>query len=342
MKFYGIDVQGYVKLRDFTDEPPVYDSSDERKLIYVNNTVDLTDEIYIGGIQCGDWVRVITENDPTFYTAAECDSIFLRNDESGTLTGSLNVTGDLQKGGVDVLTGSDRISFGNKIINGNFVINQRDVSGTVVLAIDEYGHDRWKAGSGGCTYTFVTSNEITTLTITVGTLMQVIEGINLQSGSHILSWTGTSQGRINTGSYGISGSVTDDLTGGTNTNIEFGTGTLSLVQFEKGTTNTNFEYKLIADEEILCRRYYQTGEVYYYGIAGYLNKFGASADLSPHMRITPTVVWTNIDNHAGFSPTPAASEIISNKKVIELRASVEATAYYSRYFHTAFGADAEL
>ncbi len=36
----------------------------------------------------------------------------------------------------------------NKIINGNFDINQRAVSGTVSLSAGVYGHDRWKDGSG--------------------------------------------------------------------------------------------------------------------------------------------------------------------------------------------------
>lgn len=53
----------------------------------------------------------------------------------------------------------------NAIINGNFGINQRGLSGTVTLAANAYGHDRWKAGASGCTYTFATANNVTTLTV---------------------------------------------------------------------------------------------------------------------------------------------------------------------------------
>ena len=47
----------------------------------------------------------------------------------------------------------------NRIINGNFAINQRllcfghGASANPTVA-NGYGHDRWKAGVGGCTYTF--------------------------------------------------------------------------------------------------------------------------------------------------------------------------------------------
>jgi len=111
----------------------------------------------------------------------------------------------------------------NAIINGNFGINQRGVSGTVTLSAGAYGHDRFKAGASGCTYTFATSNNVTTLTITAGSLMQVIEGINLQSGTYTLSWTGTAQGRVDSGSYAGSG-LTGTAVGGTNQTVEFGTG----------------------------------------------------------------------------------------------------------------------
>lgn len=173
------------------------------------------------------------------------------------------VSGALQIGGSDVVKfGTNGITTGlshrNKLINGNFAINQRAVSGTVVLAAGEYGHDRFKAGAGGCTYTFATSNNITTLTISAGTLMQVIEGANLLSGTHTLSWVGTAQGRIDSGSYGASG-VQGTAVGGTNQTCEWGTGTLSRVQYEPGTVATVFEHRHVGAELALCQRYYEIG-----------------------------------------------------------------------------------
>jgi hypothetical protein len=143
----------------------------------------------------------------------------------------------------------------NAIINGNFGINQRGVSGTVTLSAGVYGHDRWKAGSSGCTYTFATSDNVTTIDISAGSLIQVIEGINLESGTYTLSWTGTAQGKIGAGSYGNSG-ITGTATGGTNLDIEFDTGTVSLVQFELGTVVTPFERRQYGQELALCQRYY--------------------------------------------------------------------------------------
>lgn len=144
----------------------------------------------------------------------------------------------------------------NAIINGNFQVNQRGVSGTVTLAAGAYGHDRWKAGASGCTYTFATVDNVTTLTISAGSLIQVIEGLNLYSGTYTLSWTGTAQGKIGAGSYSGSG-VTGSVTGGTNLNIEFGTGTLSLVQFEPGVEATPFERRDYGRELMMCQRYYE-------------------------------------------------------------------------------------
>jgi hypothetical protein len=146
--------------------------------------------------------------------------------------------------------------FKNRIINGTFGINQRVVSGTVTLTAGSYGHDRFKAGASGCTYTFATSANITTLTITAGSLIQVIEGINLESATYTLSFSGTAQGKIGGGSFSSSG-VTGSVTGGSNLNIEFNTGTLSLVQLEKGSTATSFDYRSFNVELILCQRYFQ-------------------------------------------------------------------------------------
>lgn len=126
-------------------------------------------------------------------------------------------------------------SLRNKLRNPLFSINQRGVSGTVTLAAGAFGHDRMRAGASGCTYTFSSSNGVTTLNITAGSLQQPIQASDFagESGTYFLSWAGTSQGRINGGSYGASGAVSATCDGSANVVVEFGTGTLSLVQFER-------------------------------------------------------------------------------------------------------------
>lgn len=146
--------------------------------------------------------------------------------------------------------------FRNKLVNGRLAINQRVVSGTVTLSAGTYGHDRFKAGSGGCTYTFATSDGFTTLTITAGTLLQVVEGGAFIGGQHVLSWKGTATGRINAGAFQAS-PVVAALPGGVDATVEFGIGTLSLPQLESGVTPTLFEARPVSDEFALARRYFR-------------------------------------------------------------------------------------
>lgn len=144
----------------------------------------------------------------------------------------------------------------NLVHNGCFRVNQRGVTGTVTLAAGGYGHDRWKAGASGCTYTFASSGGVTTITISAGSLLQVIEGVDLQTDTYILSWTGTAQGKFGTLDFGLSG-MSAPATGGANLVLEFGTGTLSKVQFERGSARTPFEIRSIVTETALCKRFYQ-------------------------------------------------------------------------------------
>jgi hypothetical protein len=162
-------------------------------------------------------------------------------------------TTNLQDGsGLYPLSGIQR----NAIINGGFSINQRSYVSDTETADGDYCHDRWKAGSAGCKYTFATVENLTTITIPASdSLIQVIEGLNLTSGTYTLTWEGTAQGKIGAGDFSDSG-VTGVVVGGTNLSIEFGPGTLSNVTLSFGSTPLPFEPRAHAEELGMCQRYY--------------------------------------------------------------------------------------
>jgi hypothetical protein len=145
----------------------------------------------------------------------------------------------------------------NKAINGNFAVNQRKYVTNTGLAAGVYAHDRWKAGSGGCTYTFSQSTPDTTINVTAGTLQQVISGNNLPDSTYTLSWSGTAQAQVNGGGYAASPITVSGLTPGSNATIEFSTGTVGLVQFQPGRVQTSFMRKLFSDVMEDCLFYFQ-------------------------------------------------------------------------------------
>ena len=149
----------------------------------------------------------------------------------GTMTGALTLAADpvaaMQPATKQYVDGG-RLG-DNRIINGNFAVNQRAyVSGTA-LAAAAYGIDRWKAGAGGCTYTFTAALPDTTITITANTLTQIIEAGMIEGGVYTLSWTGKAQARVYqgtpTGAYAASPIVTASCPLAINTITEFNTGT---------------------------------------------------------------------------------------------------------------------
>lgn len=148
----------------------------------------------------------------------------------------------------------------NILINGGFDINQRAVSGTVTLSANEYGHDRWRAGATGCTYTFTTlaTGSAVIITIGSGTLQQVVENKNVNyGGTHCLNWTGTAQGRINSGSYGDAGLTAIAGQNGDNITVEFGTGTLYGVSLVEGSVPASYRRRIRQEELNLCKEYYE-------------------------------------------------------------------------------------
>lgn len=196
--------------------------------------------------------------------------------------------------GVQSINGGQLAGMRNKIINGGFKVNQREYVSGAATVVGQYTLDRWKVTSTAG-ITFSTTDNKTTVSIPAGqTLQQVIEGLNIQSGTYVLSWEGTAQARIGTGSYGASGSVKSTITGGTNTTVEFSAGTVANVQFELGDAPTVFEQRPIASEVAECLRYYQRYvDLIVSGIApdtGLRDIYTSFA--LPTMRATPTVGLT--------------------------------------------------
>ena len=161
---------------------------------------------------------------------------------------------------------TNQFGFRNKIINGDFRINQRAYVSAANLASGAYGFDRWKSNFTNTTLTFTSAPQGQSLTINSGGgIEQVIERSNMPAGTYILTWTGTATGRVyNTGatppSYAAS-PITVTLDGTANVEVEFtasgGTATLQNVQLEAGSKASAFERRPIGTELALCQRYYE-------------------------------------------------------------------------------------
>ena len=160
------------------------------------------------------------------------------------------------------LNGGPLAGFRNRILNGAFSVNQRGYASGGALAANAYGFDRWRAGSGGCTMTFTAGIPDTLVTITAGSLVQIVEAANVEGGTYTLSWSGTAQGRFYQGSapaYVASPVTISGLASGTQIAIEFSGGTLGTVQLEPGSMRTPYERRLAGIDLALCQRYLFTG-----------------------------------------------------------------------------------
>ena len=248
------------------------------------------------------------------------------------------------RAGAVVLQQSDLVAQGdfhdagrNRMHNSGFSINQRSyVSGTA-LAAGAYAHDRWKAGSGGCTYTFTQTQPLTTITITAGSLQQIIEAMSVAGGTYTLSWTGTAQGRVNAGTYAASPVTVTGLAVNTAITVEFNAGTLGPVQLEVGSVATPFDAGgTPADQLRQCQRFYQVGRAnnWSYNAAGQL--IGHSFPLPVTMRAAPTVAFANT------TYTNASGIGAQNFWLHTLAIYASATAAGTAAFATDYTASADL
>ena len=207
-----------------------------------------------------------------------------------TMTGNLNVPS---------INGGPLAGMRNLLINGNPIINQRGyVSGTATSGVNEYTLDRWRVVTSGQSITFTDSANVRTVTAPAGGIEQVIEGLNILSGTYVLNWTGTATATVDGTSVAKGSTVT--LTGGTNATVRFIGGTFSLPQLEPGTVATPFERRSYGQELALCQRYYQRFDVFPTpGFAAFVSYYGGTNVVHPvqrlttPMRATPTASFAN-------------------------------------------------
>lgn len=202
----------------------------------------------------------------------------------------------------------------NYVDNSGFTVNQRAYASGTALAAGAYGFDRWKAGTSGCTLTFTASPASTVVTISAGTLQQVIEGLSQINSSYTLSWLGSATGRVNTGTY-VASPI--QFTGAPNTNvtIEFQGGTLGQVQLQIGTQVTLWQPDPTQVGIARCQRFYQTGV---FAIQGYSPAtalgVGTSWQLPVLMRTIPTVTMTSEIANSGMGTRTLIADSPGNVK----------------------------
>lgn len=186
---------------------------------------------------------------------------------TGNIIGNAqNVTGTvaIANGGTGATTASSArdtlgigstLSWRNKLINANGLINQRAyVSGVATTVANQYTLDRWRVVTLGQALTFSISGNTTTMTAPAGGLEQVVESTNNEGGVYTLSWTGTATATVN-GAAVTNGGQTAALTAGTTITVRFTGGTVALPQLEKGSIVTPFEWRPAAIEADMCYWY---------------------------------------------------------------------------------------
>jgi len=244
----------------------------------------------------------------------------------------------------------------NIVVNGNFSVNQRGYVTNTALSAGAFRHDRWKAGNGGGTYTFTQTNPDTTITIIAGTLKNCIPGNEFNSvGLYVLSWTGTAQARVwqgsASGSYASSpiilevgsplssnsGAYWQSISAGTDTAIEFSTGSVGQVQLVPGDSPSLFRRRMYETELVLCKNFYRAGNYYLDFTAPASSAVGREQLwLSPGMRSAPTVVLDSTNT----SNANAASVIASNLDNILIQCTATASGWAQSDGY--FNASAEL
>lgn len=267
--------------------------------------------VWVSGTSYAQYAPVVDPVDLKTYRA--------KNATSGTTRPGLDAANwVVTQGQGDVILNGSQFAFRNHVINGCFNIVQRALNSMQIgyssnLPLGTYTEfDRWKAGTANTTVTLVGGphavdySYITyphTITITAGTIRQILERINMPAGTYYVTWSGTAQGRVSAGTGAGSGAYAASgfsfvASGTSDYSLEFNTGTLTNVQVERGAI-TPFEFRNPILELELCRRYFWAGQELELGTL-LVDKYGQASDQlaglivesvdTPGFRVAPTLI----------------------------------------------------
>lgn len=227
---------------------------------------------------------------------------------------------------------------GNRVINGDFRVNQRSAVSGTSLSSGTYFLDRWKSGTGSNPVTW-TGDGIAGRVLTIGSgerVDQQIERANMPAGRYILAWDGTAQGRMHMDGAGPSfaaSPVIADLDGTADVDIAFQNGTLSNVRVYPGEVDLGYHARPIGLELLLCQRYFWRRARNAEGdIIGTASIFGGTPSLHyldmtypVEMRAAPTFAVANVgsfrahQNGIAISNCTAIAAINLSKNSAQIR-----------------------
>jgi hypothetical protein len=141
-------------------------------------------------------------------------------------------------------------------------VNQRGVPYAQNISIGANANswlDGWKGGAAASTASMSVSGVDNLVSVNSGSIIQIIRATQIEGGTYVLSWTGTSQARVFSGTTGSGTFAVSPIVVTLNANtvygVEFNTGTVSRVQLELGSKPTSFERR--DDELIRCQKRFQ-------------------------------------------------------------------------------------
>lgn len=210
----------------------------------------------------------------------------------GTMAGNIDMASNAISN-ISSLNGGPLGGFRNKIINGNFVVNQR--GGTKTPGIGVYGYDRWKGHANG--------------------LEQVIE--NLEAGTYTLTFDGGGTGSVD-GLTAQTSPATFNVaaTGDISVVVPSTVTKVSLVKGDAINEDDPFEFRNVALEILLCYRYYL--KEICCGAGGYAEgsnqtaRCGMEIIFPVEMRTTPTTSYISDFTNANTNPFSGTSFITTN------------------------------